>query len=273
MIDLHATNQKEHMELDLNETPASITLNQPRAPFQVPMRILIPQDIDGFIAAEKNLSMTRQVSGALRVQPIMMGVGQAAGALAGLAVRYGVEPREIPPVRVQRALLDAGVTLSLIDYSDVSLRHNFYKAVQLATLHRLMEPAVPPSSSRTARGILRVLEVLGERGGFGVNKPVTRDEMVVMMNRARAASGASEGEIMAEGEGGAGFVTRAVFLESVLRVFGIEGDYVEVLSTLDIPELFRTNPGFNRPITRGEAAEILMRAMTEDAACLPRRTR
>jgi hypothetical protein len=140
---------------------------------------------------------------------------------------------------VQRALLEAGVVLSLSDYSDVPSRHKFYKAVQIAGLYRLVKPVVPPHPERRARGV------------FGVDKPVTRDEMAAMMNKARTASGTHAGENMPESDGGKTPVTRAAFLETVLRAFGIEEDHAKG-SAADL----------NRPITRGEAAEVLMRAMT-----------
>jgi hypothetical protein len=234
------------MERDLNESTAAMESHQPSGPFQVPLRILIPRNIDGLVAAEKNLSMTRLVSGALRVQPICALVGQAAGALAALAARDGVAPRKITPVRVQRALLEAEVTLSLSDYSDVSPGHKFYKAVQLAGLHGLAKPNIPPFGHRT-------------RGVFGVDKPITQDEMAVMINKARNAAGIREGADMAESQGGAGRVTRAVFLESVLNAFGMSGEPLDVLG---IPGFFQSKSDFNRRITRGEAAEILMMAMT-----------
>jgi hypothetical protein len=76
-----------------------------------------------------------------------------------------------------------------------------------------------------------------------------------MLNKARAASGTRKGENVSESEGNATPVTRDEFFEMVLRVFGMEAE-----PALDVPGLLRTKPGL---ITRGEAAEILMRAMTE----------
>ena len=250
LLDLHAVHADAFMEHDLGETGASVMQHQPRHPFQVPLRILIPRNIDGFIAAEKNLSMSRSVSGALRVQPICMLIGQAAGALAALAVQSDVAPREIPAVWVQRVLLDAGVDLSLSNFMDVSPRHRFYRAVQLASLYRLVRPIATPYPGRWPRGV------------FGVDNPVTLDEMIVMLNKARAASRTRAGEEISECEGGSGPAPRAVFLESVLRAFGLESADTEILDILGIPGLFGISPNLNRPITRGEAAEVLMMAMT-----------
>lgn len=77
--------------------------------FEVPLGALIPQRVDGLLAAEKNISSSRQANGAIREQPISMDVGQAAGALAALAVQQGRQPRAVPYQDVQRALVTAGV--------------------------------------------------------------------------------------------------------------------------------------------------------------------
>jgi hypothetical protein len=265
-LDLHGANEDAHMERNLNERTASIELNRPRNPFQVPLRILIPKNVEGLLAAEKNLSMTRLVSGALRVQPICMMVGQAAGALAALSLRDGLPLREVPPVRVQRTLLEAGVVLSLSNYSDVSSKHPFFRAIQLSSLHRLLRPIVPPRLNPSAKGI------------FGVNRPVARGEMFDILKRARAASGTfaeREPDETKNIEGKAKAVTRQEFLEAVFRAFEW-GDFpskserttkarsADILQNLGVPGLFGTNmeSALARPVTRGEAAEILMKAMT-----------
>ena len=61
-------------------------------PFQIPFECFIPQDIDGFLPAEKNLSQSRLANGATRLQPSTMLTGQAAGAIAGAAVRWEYSP-------------------------------------------------------------------------------------------------------------------------------------------------------------------------------------
>ena len=86
-----------------------------------------------------------------------------------------------------------------------------------------------------------------------------------MMNKARAASGTQKGRNFPAGASMPDPVTQAVFLEAVRGTFGLNVPYqpLEILSALGVPGLFGTDPNFNRPITRGEAVEILMRAMTE----------
>jgi hypothetical protein len=259
-LDLHGAGNNANLEWELNEKSASIELNRPRGPFQVPLRILIPRDIDGLIIAEKNLSMTRIVSGALRTQPICMMVGQAAGALAALALQDGVPPRGVPPVRVQRALLEAGVVLSLTSCSDVPSKHPFYNSVQLSNLYGLIEPLVPPRASWPAKGI------------FGVDMPLTRNEMTVMLNKARLTARASAGREPGRSEKDRVSATRGMFLSAVIRAFGLlplkggEANNLEInsaLNLLGLPDLYQPTLSPDHPITRGEAVEIVTRAMQQ----------
>ena len=85
-----------------------------------------------------------------------------------------------------------------------------------------------------------------------------------MMNKARAASGTQKGRNFPADASMPDPVTQAFFLEAVHMTFGLNAPHLplEILNALDAPGLFGANPNFNRPITRGEAVEILMRAMT-----------
>ena len=145
-LDLHHTDIESDMESDLGEKQAYIEQHRPHGNFQVPMNILIPRNVDGLILAEKNLSMSRLVAGALRLQPITMMTGQAAGALAAISVSLNIQPRFVKAVHVQEALIDSGVNLSLCTYSDVPANHKYYKAVQIANLYKLLEPEKYPDT-------------------------------------------------------------------------------------------------------------------------------
>ena len=76
-------------------------------PFEIPMRALIPVRVDGLLAAEKNISVSRIAESAIREQPIAFAVGQAAGALAALSVKEHIPVRRVAPDRVRAALVDA----------------------------------------------------------------------------------------------------------------------------------------------------------------------
>ncbi len=108
-------------------------------PFQVPFGVFIPEKIDGFIPAEKNLSQSRLANGATRLQPITILTGQAAGTIAALAAKQGVQPRAVKPMAVQRALLESGCTLIQRWYADVPWGTELWRATQLLSLHQIMD--------------------------------------------------------------------------------------------------------------------------------------
>ena len=79
--------------------------------FSVPLGVIIPLDTEDFLVADKAMSSSWEMNGSTRLQPVVMGVGQAAGALAALAVRTGRHPSEVPASEVQAVLLDHGCYL------------------------------------------------------------------------------------------------------------------------------------------------------------------
>ena len=79
--------------------------------FSVPMGVIIPLDTEDFLVADKAMSTSWEMNGSTRLQPVVMGVGQAAGALAALAVRTGRHPSEVTASEVQTVLLDHGCYL------------------------------------------------------------------------------------------------------------------------------------------------------------------
>ena len=186
ILDLHASDDDDDIESSLGERQASIRKYEPAGAFQVPMRILIPASVDNFIAAEKNLSMSRLASGALRLQPITMMTGQAAGALAAVSILRGVKPREVHALHVQKVLADSGVKLTLAEYSDVREDHKYYGSVQLATLYGLVRPLRFP-----VYPVQRINSPKGKStpGIFGVNMQVTSRELAEMIERAEKIMG------------------------------------------------------------------------------------
>ncbi|GHS99402.1 hypothetical protein AGMMS50276_22960 [Synergistales bacterium] len=287
ILDLHGANMDSDVEAETGERAVSAARNRPRGPFQVPLRILVPKDIDGLIAAEKNLSMTRLSAGAIRLQPICMMVGQAAGALAALSAGNGIAPRDVPPVRVQRALLEAGVVLSLCKYSDVPPEHPFFNAVQLFNLYGIMDPLSPPHApsyniSDLDDPVLAMAIIRGaDKGVFGVDELITQEDMVAILTKAKEAAKIETGEIPALTDKSDRFITRGVFARALVSAFGfsagasggrsfsVSGEHpaneaVKILDSNGILKLYKNSRDFHpgRPVTRGEAAEMLMAAMT-----------
>ena len=168
-LDLH--HARADSDMDMGEKEEHMISRSPVGNFQVPLDVLIPRNVDGFIAAEKNISVSRLTAGAMRLQPITMMTGQAAGALAALSVLGDVQPREVKAIRVQRVLIDAGVDLSLSKYLDVSSEHKYYGSVQLASVYGLLEPLTYPSGD--------------EAGVFGVDELITSGDIARLAERAK----------------------------------------------------------------------------------------
>ncbi|WP_315787683.1 FAD-dependent oxidoreductase [Fischerella sp. JS2] len=74
-------------------------------PFTIPYRCLIPVETDGLLVCEKNISVSHIANGATRLQPVVMGIGQAAGMAAAICVELNCQPRDLPVRVLQTALL------------------------------------------------------------------------------------------------------------------------------------------------------------------------
>lgn len=74
-------------------------------PFTIPYRSLIPADFDGLLVCDKNISVSHMANGATRLQPVVLSIGQAAGAAAALCVRQRCSPRELGVQALQHQLL------------------------------------------------------------------------------------------------------------------------------------------------------------------------
>ncbi len=73
--------------------------------FAVPLGVMIPQNIDGLIVAEKSISVSNIVNGTTRLQPCVLLIGQAAGTLAALSVQQRKQPRSVSVRDVQSRLI------------------------------------------------------------------------------------------------------------------------------------------------------------------------
>ena len=84
--------------------------------FSVPAGVLVPgenplqgdEDYSTLLVAEKSVSVSNIVNGATRLQPVVMGLGQAAGAMAALSAAAG---REATVRELQDELLEASCYL------------------------------------------------------------------------------------------------------------------------------------------------------------------
>ena len=105
--------------------------------YGLPMGTLLPEGVDGLIVAEKSISVSNIVNGSTRLQPVVMQIGEAAGIIAALAVREGIEPREVSVRRVQREVLRGGGYL--LPLLDLPATDSHFAALQRVAVTGVME--------------------------------------------------------------------------------------------------------------------------------------
>ena len=75
-------------------------------PFCIPYSALVSVEVDNLLAADKGFSSSHMANGATRLQPLILNIGQAAGAAAALAVQTGTALADLPVRRLQKVLID-----------------------------------------------------------------------------------------------------------------------------------------------------------------------
>ena len=220
-VDIHGSHLEQYMERDLGETEADFPKEWVghEGVFQLPFEIFIPEKIDGLVAAEKNLSVSRMVNGAIRLHPITMHSGQAAGTIAAVSAKKKIRPRDVNPFEVQQILWDGGVSLSMGSYEDVPPDSPYWKGVQCATLYCGMD------------GI--------EKGVYGAILPLKPAAIRPLLAHAFP----SEEFEFPGGEGG--FITRGDFLTLFAERF-----------PLKLRSFWPEGEEMNALLLRGEAAAI-----------------
>ncbi len=74
----------------------------------VPLRALVPRGSRNLLVAGRCVSSDRLANSALRVQAACMGMGQAAGATAGLAIQRNTTPLDVPLDELRKLLREHG---------------------------------------------------------------------------------------------------------------------------------------------------------------------
>ena len=127
-IDSHATRQREDLGLDPATEGAArdgrqvalegfIGLAEETAPYQIPFRVMVPEGIDGLLVPVA-VSASHLGYGTIRMEPVWMALGEAAGAAAALALGRGVRVRDVPRGALQRELLARGQVVTY--FSDIA---------------------------------------------------------------------------------------------------------------------------------------------------------
>jgi hypothetical protein len=79
--------------------------------YQIPMRSLLVDSPENLVIAGRCISATHEAMAAFRVTPIAMAIGQAAGAIAAVAIRERTAPARVAYRDVRDLLLAAGAKL------------------------------------------------------------------------------------------------------------------------------------------------------------------
>jgi hypothetical protein len=114
----HKKNPSAPQHLDFFSVPS----------FNIPISVLIPENQDNIIIAEKSISVSNVVNGTTRLQPCVMQIGQAAGLLAAQSVKDDLAPKNVSVRKLQNILLDANGYI--MPYVDVKQSSPYFKAVQ-----------------------------------------------------------------------------------------------------------------------------------------------
>ena len=111
-IDSHATRKREPSHDTAME--GFFWLGGMTRPYQIPYRVMAPQRVDALLVTGA-VSATHLGFGTLRMEPVWMALGQAAGTAAHLARKLCVEPRDVPVNRLQSWLVANNQVLTAFD--------------------------------------------------------------------------------------------------------------------------------------------------------------
>lgn len=153
-----------------------------------PLRALVPNDIQGLLAAQKNLGYTSIVSSSCRLHDQSIHVGQASGAVAAISLRHSENPADfyLQPQRLAEiwaGLLEvkSGAPLAIWPFADVDPFDSGFVAIQQLALRRLL-PLGPsdtkfhPDQHATSVWINKVTAMVAKAGYAPPSIDVTRTE-------------------------------------------------------------------------------------------------
>ena len=98
--------------------------------YNIPLGALIPENHPALILAEKSISVSNIVNGATRLQPVVLGIGQAAGVLAAVAIQKKQALDQVSSRDVQQKLLDQGAYI--MPFIDTAPDDPHFQAMQQA---------------------------------------------------------------------------------------------------------------------------------------------
>ena len=137
-------------------------------PFCIPYGALLSATIDNLLSADKAFSTSHMANGATRLQPLIMNVGQAAGAASALAVELMQQPCELS-VRIlqDRLITDASAPSAVAPLWDTPWHHSAWRERQRSVLKGIHPDAARPETLHTGRR-WRAIVTPHDQDGFQV---------------------------------------------------------------------------------------------------------
>ena len=100
--------------LDIHNPAGSGTVIKrlpPGTSYEIPYRSLLPRGLVNVLVASRCLSATHEAHGSLRIMPIVIAVGEAAGTAGAICTKEGLAPRELEPEALRKQLRRQGANL------------------------------------------------------------------------------------------------------------------------------------------------------------------
>jgi hypothetical protein len=121
--------------------------------YQVPYGVIVPKGVEGLLVSSA-VSATHVAYGTLRMEPVRMALGQAAGVAAVLSLQRGISPRQLPVSEIQRHLLRFGAYIYWLP--DVNPATEHFEAIQFLGARgyfpsERFEPTQPLTRGEAAR--------------------------------------------------------------------------------------------------------------------------
>lgn len=207
--------------------------------YGLPMGVVIPKDVDNLLVTEKSVSVSNIANGSTRLQPVVVQIGQAAGAIAATAALNGVKPSEVSVREIQKIVLDAGgYIMPFLDVEKGDARFKPYQRIGASGLLRGEGRNVNWSNQTWLRADDALLAgELADFCGFYGLEPVggTPDREVKLAEAVALIASVASGEVDADGvlstygiaaKGDGDTITRgefALLVDSVLDPFTSRG--------------------------------------------------
>ncbi len=155
--------------------------------YGLPMGTLIPRDVEDLLVTEKSISVSNIVNGSTRLQPVVTQLGQAAGAIAAIAVRDSIPVSSVDVRDVQTEILNAGgYLLPYLDVVKTDPRFAAYQRIGATGILRSVGMTVDWSNQTWLRADepLMLAELADFYAFYGIDAPAILAERPVTLGEA-----------------------------------------------------------------------------------------